>query len=207
MISTLAKQESKFTSIAEAILTGASQEFLSSGYSGASMDRIALTAGVSKSTLYTHFKTKEWLFSALIEQIIHDKLSQIFCLDTLLWEYQDPTCVLRQLADRIVRQVFQDPQMIDLMRLLMFEADRFPQLGRLIANSLRKPSFDALGQYLASCSTLRLSDPEAAARIFIGTLVHFGLIQEGLYGNELIPMDVDRIVNALIELLLCSDQS
>ena len=205
MMSTLAKQELGSPTMIETILTGAFQEFLASGYSGASMDRIALTAGVSKSTLYTYFKSKEWLFSTLIERIIHDRISQIFRLDTLLFEYQDPTLVLRQLADRIVRQVFQDPQMIALLRLLMFEADRFPQLGRVIANSLRKPSFDALSQYLSSCSNLRLSDPEAAARIFIGTLVHFGIIQEGMYGKELMPMDVDRIIHGLIELILCSD--
>jgi TetR/AcrR family transcriptional regulator of autoinduction and epiphytic fitness len=55
-----------------AILEGAIDVFISTGYELASMDKIAETAGVSKRTVYNHFGSKENLFQA----IVHDFLSQ-----------------------------------------------------------------------------------------------------------------------------------
>ena len=48
------------------ILDGARQVFLLNGYAGASMDEIAIQAGVSKGTLYNHFDSKDDLFRSLI---------------------------------------------------------------------------------------------------------------------------------------------
>ncbi len=189
----------------EAILRGAMQEFLANGYSGASMDRITTAAGVSKSTLYARFKDKESLFSALIEGIAHEKLSLIFRLQDLDTQHLHPETALRQIAQMMMAKVTQNPQLIAFMRLLMFEAGRFPHLGKLFVNTVEKPAFEALSQYLASCSNLRLSDPEAAARIFIGTLVHFVIIQEGMHGKEVIPIDPDRVINELVQLLLVTE--
>ena len=55
-----------------AILEGAIDVFISTGYELASMDKIAETAGVSKRTVYNHFGSKENLFQA----IVNDFLSQ-----------------------------------------------------------------------------------------------------------------------------------
>ena len=200
------KRESGSRSKTEAILAGAMQEFLANGYSGASMDRITAAAGVSKSTLYAHFKDKESLFTALIEGIAQQKLRLIFNLQELDVHSQDPQAALRHLAEMMLLKVTQEPQVLQVMRLLMFESGRFPHLGRTFVNAW-KPGFTALSQYLASCPNLRLTDPEAAARIFMGTLVHFVIIQEGMYGKEIIPMDADRIITALIESILTSDST
>ncbi len=197
------KRDLSSRSKTEAILAGAMQEFLTNGYSGASMDRITAAAGVSKSTLYAHFKDKESLFTALIEGIAQEKQRLLFSLQELDIQPQDPRIVLRQLAEMMLSKVTQEPQILQFMRLLMFESGRFPQLGRTFINAW-KPTFDALSQYLASCPSLRLADPEAAARIFMGTLVHFVIIQEGMHGKEIIPMDPDRIITALIESILSS---
>lgn len=190
---------------AEAILVGALQEFLANGYSGASMDRITAAAGVSKSTLYAHFKDKESLFTALIQRIAQDKLRLIFSLRDLEIHAQEPAQALRQIARMMLARVTQEPQMIAFMRLLMFETGRFPSLGETFVTTVEKPAFEALTQYLATCPNLRLSDPEAAARIFMGSLVHFVIIQEGLHGKTLIPMDSERLIEALIQSLLISD--
>ena len=49
-----------------AILEAAKQLFASEGFAGASMDKIAAEAGVSKLTVYSHFGDKEALFAAAI---------------------------------------------------------------------------------------------------------------------------------------------
>ena len=51
-----------------AIVKAARKTFLAQGFDTASMDQIALTAGVSKRTVYNRFRSKEELFGAAIEE-------------------------------------------------------------------------------------------------------------------------------------------
>lgn len=51
----------------QAILEAATCQFLQKGYEGSSMDSIAQAAGVSKLTVYNHFKDKDSLFVAAVE--------------------------------------------------------------------------------------------------------------------------------------------
>jgi TetR/AcrR family transcriptional repressor of mexJK operon len=59
----------------EAIFEAAKKLFPEHGYDGVSMDAIAAEAGVSKLTLYSHFKDKEELFLVAIEAICKQQLS------------------------------------------------------------------------------------------------------------------------------------
>lgn len=58
----------------QAILDAAKCLFLQLGYEGSSMDTIALTAGVSKLTVYNHFNDKETLFIAAVENHCENQL-------------------------------------------------------------------------------------------------------------------------------------
>ena len=62
------------------ILSAASDLFLTRSFEGASMDQVAVAAGVSKQTVYSHFGSKEELFSAIIEYklAIHDITDELF---------------------------------------------------------------------------------------------------------------------------------
>ncbi|QGU93765.1 TetR family transcriptional regulator [Clostridium bovifaecis] len=51
-----------------AIFEAAIKEFSSNGYNGATVDDIALKAGVAKGTLYYHFKSKEDIFKYIIKE-------------------------------------------------------------------------------------------------------------------------------------------
>ncbi|MBE77059.1 MAG: hypothetical protein CMG41_04910, partial [Candidatus Marinimicrobia bacterium] len=50
------------------ILTGALEVFKSKGLEGATMDEIAHQSGFGKATLYYYFKSKEDVFSAILEE-------------------------------------------------------------------------------------------------------------------------------------------
>jgi AcrR family transcriptional regulator len=54
----------------EVLLKAAASAFARHGYAGASVDRIAAAAGLSKGTFYWHFESKEALFLALVEERI-----------------------------------------------------------------------------------------------------------------------------------------
>lgn len=56
----------------ELIFKSAIKVFSEQGYKGATMDDIALNAGLAKGTLYYHFKSKEEIFQFVIKQGIMD---------------------------------------------------------------------------------------------------------------------------------------
>ena len=51
------------------VLFGAEKVFIEQGYSQATMDRVAQTAGVSKRTVYKHFRSKQELFNVVVDGI------------------------------------------------------------------------------------------------------------------------------------------
>ncbi len=53
-----------------AVIKAATEEFLSRGFEGTSMDRIAESANVSKRTVYDHFPSKDDLFQAIVDEIL-----------------------------------------------------------------------------------------------------------------------------------------
>ncbi len=63
----------------EKIVAAAKKEFLTYGYTDASMRHIADAAGMSASGLYKHFKSKEEMFSALVEAAYQGLLDLYRC--------------------------------------------------------------------------------------------------------------------------------
>jgi TetR/AcrR family transcriptional regulator, regulator of autoinduction and epiphytic fitness len=186
---------------AAAILAGGMQEFLTHGYAGTSMDRVALAAGVSKATVYSHFQDKEGLFTALIEQLVQGEFRSLFDPNTDHLQ-SAPRIFLSELANRILDLGANEPQFLNFMRLIIGESGRFPQLARVFVQNIERTSFQTIQQYLAACPQLKLTDPEATARIFIGAIVHFLIVQEMLHGKDIVPMERDRLISNLVNSIL-----
>lgn len=111
------------------IVEAALSVFAESGYSGASMDAIARKADVSKPTLYQYFGTKEKLFEAImlfgrdhmVESLERPSpRGMVNALYVFAWHY----------ADIVLR-----PEFLSLARLVIGEAQRFPEIGRLYQSS------------------------------------------------------------------------
>lgn len=62
----------------ERVLECAKEEFLKNGYRDASLRIIAVNAETTTGSIYTRFKDKEGLFSALVEPVVQGML-QMFC--------------------------------------------------------------------------------------------------------------------------------
>ncbi|NJK34603.1 MAG: TetR/AcrR family transcriptional regulator [Oscillatoriales cyanobacterium SM2_2_1] len=180
-----------------AVLEAAMAEFLSHGYAGASLDRIASRAGVSKATIHSYYQYKEVLFEALIQSLSASRFRHTFGGVAPLATDESPEMVLQVLARHIVEDPDQD--FIKFMRMLMGESDRFPQHAKSFITSLALPTVVQLSDYFQS---LHRGDPEAAARLFLYTMIGFYVEQEVLHGKEVSPFDGDRLANMLIGLLL-----
>jgi TetR/AcrR family transcriptional regulator, regulator of autoinduction and epiphytic fitness len=180
------------------ILDGAMQEFLARGYAAASMDRVAAAAGVSKATVYSHFGDKEKLFKALVEQMAKQRMQSIL---SHMDESLEPRQALRNLFCDAMDDCCHNAEFHDFKRVLVGESGRFPELAKTFVEHLGKPGIEALSGYFRRSPAFDFPDPEAIARIVVGGIVHFGLVQHIMHGQEIMPMDADRVIDGLEYLL------
>ncbi len=182
---------------ARQILQGALPEFLKYGYAGTTMDKVAKSAGVSKQTLYSYYSDKDGLFTALIQDIASEKFQ-------ILWSKPlegEPETVLRELAYRLLDNV-SNKNHLNFSRLILAESDKRPDLSQLFLKTVTKPSIEILTNYFKEQEEFHFTDSEATAMVFIGSLIHYVINQELLHGKEVIPMDKERYVNNLINLVI-----
>ncbi|MEM7725877.1 MAG: TetR/AcrR family transcriptional regulator [Cyanobacteria bacterium P01_A01_bin.45] len=194
------EKESEVNTIkSQQILQGAIQVFLAHGYAGASMDKVAVAAGVSKATVYSHFQDKEGLFKALVQKMTQQRFKSVFGDQPLKGE---PKIVLSKLLSAGLEKMTEDSEYLAFKRMVIGESGRFPELAQACVIYMIKPVFEAISQYLTSHPELNLPDPEATSRIIMGALVHYVMVQEMLHGSDILPMEKERLINGLIDLIL-----
>lgn len=197
MINRQSQPETGMIPKAEQILQGAIEEFLTHGFAATSMDRVAKTAGVSKATLYNHFGDKESLFSALTEYLGEKRI-----LDFVISQPEDPAIFLKTWATAILNQILNDPELLCFLRLIIGESGRFPELAQAFIRNVVKVGINRLTKSLESYPQLRLADTEVTARVIMGALLHYLLIQEIMHGGEIMPMERDRYIEGLVKLVI-----
>lgn len=127
--------------------------FLSQGYGKTSMDQIAADAQVSKQTVYKQFADKETLFREMAHGVSANSdhiLAELMAItETPVRTSDELRKVLQRLARRYLDEVM-EPHVLALHRLLLAEADQFPDLAheyyqlaqargmKLIENALRQ---------------------------------------------------------------------
>jgi TetR/AcrR family transcriptional regulator, regulator of autoinduction and epiphytic fitness len=195
-------ERSKSAEKSAAILKGAMAEFLKHGYAGSSMDKVAKASGVSKATIYSHFGDKENLFNAVIHDLAQERLKASIDLQQPQFSGQSPQEVLSASATKMVTSSIKDSVFQDFMRIIIGESGRFPELAKAYVNNLAKPAIDTLTQYLKAHPELEIEDPEATVRIIMGSLVYFIMLQEMMHGKDIMPLEGDRLIKTLINLII-----
>ena len=105
------------------ILDAALDEFSISGFEGATVERIARKAGITKAGLYAHFTSKEALFEALLDAI----MLPITTDDA--WSLSNEV-TLESAVDGFLDMLYGDnktTRRLTIMRLLIVESGRNPQ--------------------------------------------------------------------------------
>ena len=124
-----AEEEGRSAQKRRLIVEAATDVFLQNGYRGTSMDEIAARAGVSKQTVYKQFGDKEGLFTEIVLGTIDQVGEPFFAGIGTLEDSENLEPELRELARRLVG-IVEDPRLLQLRRLVVAEAGRFPELGR-----------------------------------------------------------------------------
>ncbi|WP_417880542.1 TetR/AcrR family transcriptional regulator [Vibrio sp.] len=129
---------------ARIVLNAAKKIFLAHGFSGATTDMIQREAGVSKSTVYAHFKNKETLFSAVVEAECTSNSSSLKTIQFIPGKIRN---VLLEVAQTYLDVVLA-PSGASLSRIVIAEAERFPQLGDIFYRAGPQQSIDLVSQLI-----------------------------------------------------------
>lgn len=128
----------------QAIVDAATRLFLEQGYRGTSMDEIAAAAAVSKQTVYTQFGDKEQLFSDIVLGITGRAEEIVVTIAARFAEIDDLEDGLTRLARSYATSVM-SPPVLRLRRLVISEADRFPELAATYFERAPGRGIEALG--------------------------------------------------------------
>jgi TetR/AcrR family transcriptional regulator, mexJK operon transcriptional repressor len=191
-----------------AILEAATTLFLRSGYRGTSMDEIAALAAVSKQTVYKHFADKESLFSEIVVATVSEISDPVQEAVVRLEGSGDVEADLRGLARELLRMVMQ-PRILQLRRLVIGEAGRFPELGRTFYEQGPGRTIAALAtvfEQLARRGVLQLDDPQLAAAHFNWLVMSIPLNRAMFLGEDQPPAraELDRHADAGVRTFLAA---
>ncbi len=187
----------------ESILAVAARTFLEQGYAGTTMSGIAATLGGSKGTLWSYFASKEELFAEVIE---HATIAYRARLAEILDASSDSVeRTLKCFCTGIVEKVT-TAEAISLHRLVVSEAGRFPEMGRIFYDRAPRQTHVLLASFLRGAmerGPLRAEEPMQAARLLV-SLCLSGCQQKLLMGliesasAEMIGADVDRATDVFM---------
>ncbi|WP_246332963.1 TetR/AcrR family transcriptional regulator [Aureimonas mangrovi] len=185
------------------ILEGARRVFVSSGFDAASMNDVTREAGVSKSTLYVYFRSKEELFTALIAQE-RDRYFEAFV--PILADAEHPETTLMRFGLALA-QLSISPEAVHAKRTVIAVATRMPSLGRAFYRDGPERAHALLVAYLEKAvagGRLSIDDISLAASQFI-ELVGAGLFRRSLFDDEAplaTPEVLERTVRGAVNLFL-----
>jgi TetR/AcrR family transcriptional regulator, mexJK operon transcriptional repressor len=155
------------------ILQAAGEAFLRKGYVGTSVDEIAAQAAVSKQTVYKQFQDKERLFNELIVTTMDEVNQHLQAATRNVGTGDDLEGDLHRLARSLIEAILH-PDVVALRRLIIGEAARFPELGRMYYERGFERGLRTLGEGLSALARrglLRVDDPVIAANHFAGLVM------------------------------------
>jgi AcrR family transcriptional regulator len=190
------------TRIDEQLLELALREFLQHGYGGASLTRMVRKGGISKTTLYSRFDSKQALFQAIIQQQI-ERLSpeRLLQLDGRKLGLAEG---LKSYADNVLRFSLEG-DFLGVNRLMYSESHRFPELGRVVAERSHR-GIQRIADFIRDCAEndgVACRDPRGVAEIFI-LMLRGWFFDIMLSGREVSARERRRWVELAVHTLVSS---
>lgn len=172
-----------------AILNAATETFLQNGYLGTNMDEVAQRARVSKQTVYKQFASKEALFIAIVSSMTSEAGDRVQNDMNDFNDHEGLAAYLLAYAERQLTVVL-TPRLMQLRRLVIGEAGRFPELGKALYEGGPKRAIHGLAtvfERLADRGLLVIDDPLTAASNFNWLVMGAPVNQAMLLGDKAIP--------------------
>jgi len=192
------------------IQAAAKRLFLQHGFQATSTDAIAATASISKETLYRYYAKKEDLFVDVLRSLTIERLFWVQLMErfTEPKNTQELRVLLRTTAQGLLETMMQ-PEYLAILRLIVAELPRFPELGTLFRQTVPQQGFTYFLTLLRSGQRNGVVrehiDPPTVARMFLGTLLTYAL-GDGFMQNMQAPQipdpgAIDTFVDHMMDML------
>ena len=126
------------------ILEAAFAEFSRNGYAATTLDQIAEHAGVTKGTIYVYFESKEHLFISMVREFT--KTAQDTVAELFETHEGSTAHLLRAQFSFIYQHIVEDKRRREVVRMLIAEAPRFPELADRYHEEILRPCLEMLRQ-------------------------------------------------------------
>ena len=146
----------------QAILDAASEVLAERGF-GASIEEVARRAGVSKQTIYNHYRSKTELVRVIVER---RRSAVTATLDEAPLD-QPTEVTLADYATAILDAML-SPGSQQLMRMAITSTSEMPELGLAIYDAGIGAASRRLADYLSLRPELDVENPRRAADVFVG---------------------------------------
>jgi TetR/AcrR family transcriptional repressor of mexJK operon len=189
----------------EQLRAAAHRLFLQQGYLATSIDAILAEAGISsKETLYRHYANKEALFVDVLSYLTMEQpgFSEKLAALPTPHDLSSLRQALTQLSREILSMMSQ-PGYLPLVRTIIAEAPRFPQLGTLFFSTVTKPGLAIITALLREAREQQFIadlDFDAVTHTLLGGLLTYVLMSLVL-AEEAQPPALDR-ADAVVEVIM-----
>jgi len=184
------------------ILEAAFRIFGARGLHRATLDDVALAAGITKGTIYLYFPSKAALFSAMLKARVNTLLPPMGSADGR--SARSNHRQLETLAHHL-HQFFQSPAFLAMYRTMVGEAAQVPKAAALLYREGILPANRRLAKLIQDgidAGEFRRVDPLIAARALVGMFQVFAVSQGLLGGQRIFPIADTRIVRTVIDIFL-----
>jgi AcrR family transcriptional regulator len=182
----------------QAIVTAALDEFCARGFAATRLDDVAARAGVAKGTIYLHFDDKEALFREIVG-------TMLVPLVAVLEEGPPPDVPIRTVIGHFFEMFVQEiysTQRRNVLRLVMTEGPRFPELAAFYYRNVVERAMSAMRALLARARERGELVDDRLIRfpqlIIAPALV--AIVWSGLF-DRFAPLDIEAMLRAHLDTL------
>jgi len=199
------RQNTRAQQTRERLRAAAHRLFLQQGYLATSIDAILAEADISsKETLYRHCANKEALFADVLSHLTLAQPGFSERLATLRKPHDliSFRLALTQLAREILAMIIQ-PGYLPLVRMIIAESPRFPQLGSLFFSTVTERGMAMLTKLLTEAHQQGIvadCDIDAVVHALLGGLLTYGMMNL-VFEEEVYPVSLDR-ADAVVQVLM-----
>lgn len=200
------KQNTRAQQTRQRIRTAAHCLFLRQGYLATSIDAILAEAGISsKETLYRHYANKEALFVDVLSHLTMEQPGFSEKLAALPTPHDLPSLrrALTELSREILSMMIQ-PDYLPLVRMIIAEVPRFPQLGSLFFSTVTQRGLAIVTAQLQAAREQQIIaeiDFDAVTHAWLGGLLAYVLTSLLFASEEAHPPALDR-ADAVVEIIM-----
>jgi len=178
------------------IIRAAMEVFAGNGFGGSTTREIAENAGISEAMIYSHFRNKEDLYTAIIDEKLQESEPLYYPLDAI--RNRDDQRVFSTIISNYLDRHGEDTT---FLRLLLFSALEGHELASMfVAGPVRK-FFEFLADYIRERideGAFKPVNPDITSRCLLGMVHYIVLLREILGDDTLNPIDPAEAIESIV---------